>query len=279
MACEHMGAPDEAAAFALRQIGRELRDTRLARGEDLRHVAALLRIRPEHLAALESGDIAATPGRTYALGFLRSYAGHLALDRDLLASRLKPALRPVLRPARSAPRPTGRYAVMLAVLLVGAGSVAAYRSVAPVQPSRPGPATAPARGAEELPVVAPPMPQPVDVASAAAAEPATLTVLATRDREDAGLASTSWPDARITLLARADGWIQLRSSDRRFVRSGMLAAGQRIGLPPRSDLLLSAGDGGSVEVLVDGGSLGPAGAPGLALRDLPLPSGTAPPSR
>lgn len=263
MASELTRVPDEAVA-ALRQIGRELREARLARGGQLRDIAAFLRIRPDHLAALENGDLAGIPGRAYAFGFLRSYGDHLALDGGLLVTRLKAGFLAAAPPA--APPGTGRgaYAAALAVLLLAGASLAAYRAVAPGLP--PVEVQAPA------PVAAEPAREHVDIASAAAAEPAALAVLAARDGEDAILGSSPPPGSRVTLLGRADGWIQLRSGDRSFVRSGTLAAGQRLGLPQRPDLLLSASDGSSVEVLLDGASLGPAGMAGAAVRDLPLPA-------
>ena len=74
-----------------RQIGQQLREARLARGEELWAIAAHLCIKPDYLAALEDGDLAAMPGRPYASGFLRSYADHLALDGNLLVAQLKPS--------------------------------------------------------------------------------------------------------------------------------------------------------------------------------------------
>jgi cytoskeleton protein RodZ len=67
-------------ADQLRRIGGALREARQARGEDLYAVAETLRIKPSYLSALEEGDLSMTPGRPYALGFLRSYADHLGFD-------------------------------------------------------------------------------------------------------------------------------------------------------------------------------------------------------
>ncbi|HEX8375164.1 MAG TPA: helix-turn-helix domain-containing protein, partial [Geminicoccaceae bacterium] len=75
-----------------RSIGRLLRETRMARGEELGDVAEFLRIRPGYLAALEAGELAAIPGRPYAIGFLRAYGGYLGLDGDGLVGRLKAAI-------------------------------------------------------------------------------------------------------------------------------------------------------------------------------------------
>src|SRR4051794_36977843 len=79
----------------LSRVGAELRAARLARGEDLGDVADYLRIRPSFLAALEAGEVGATPGRTYARGFLRSYAEHLGMDADRLVAPLKAMAEPV----------------------------------------------------------------------------------------------------------------------------------------------------------------------------------------
>jgi cytoskeleton protein RodZ len=235
MVSELTRAPDEAAS-ALRQIGRELRDARLARGEDLRDIAAFLCIRPDHLAALENGDLAGTPGRVYALGFLRSYADRLGLDGDLLVAWLKASFQ-VAGPPAPSPR-TGRamYAAALAVLLLAGASVVAYRAMAPELPrSYPKEGRAPSPVAADIAV---PAREPIDVASAAAARPTALDVLAVRDGEDAAIGSAPGPGTRVVLLGRTDGWIQLRSGDRSFVRSRTLATGQRLGLLARPDLLL-----------------------------------------
>ena len=67
-------------AERLVDVGRHLRETRQQRGEDLYDVADYLRIKPSYLFALEEGDLKAMPGRTYAMGFLRTYADHLGFD-------------------------------------------------------------------------------------------------------------------------------------------------------------------------------------------------------
>jgi cytoskeleton protein RodZ len=67
-------------AERLVDVGRQLREARQQRGEDLYDVADYLRIKPSYLFALEEGDLSAMPGRTYAMGFLRTYADHLGYD-------------------------------------------------------------------------------------------------------------------------------------------------------------------------------------------------------
>ncbi|BCX17450.1 MAG: hypothetical protein KatS3mg117_1132 [Geminicoccaceae bacterium] len=79
-------------ADQLRRIGGALREARQARGEDLYAVAETLRIKPSYLFALEEGDLSMTPGRAYALGFLRSYADHLGFDGAEVVRLVKEAL-------------------------------------------------------------------------------------------------------------------------------------------------------------------------------------------
>ena len=70
-------------------VGRALRETRQSRGEDLYDIAEYLRIRPSYLFALEDGEFDATPGQTYALGFLRSYADYLGYDAHQIITQAK----------------------------------------------------------------------------------------------------------------------------------------------------------------------------------------------
>ena len=73
----------------LPSVGTVLRDARKTVGGDLGQISAALRIRPEHLRAIEAGNYADLPARAYALGFVRSYADYLGLDAAELGRRLK----------------------------------------------------------------------------------------------------------------------------------------------------------------------------------------------
>lgn len=70
-------------------LGELMRAAREARGEDTATVAAKLKMRRDQLEAIESGDYAKLPGRTYVLGFVRSYARYLGLDANALVQRIK----------------------------------------------------------------------------------------------------------------------------------------------------------------------------------------------
>jgi cytoskeleton protein RodZ len=71
------------------RAGSDLRAARERLGWELADVAAMLRIRPAYLDALESGRLNQLPGNVYALGFLRSYATALGLDAEEVARRFR----------------------------------------------------------------------------------------------------------------------------------------------------------------------------------------------
>jgi cytoskeleton protein RodZ len=73
----------------LETVGQDLREARLRRGDDLASVSRVLKIRKDHLEALEEDRIDALPGRTYAVGFVRSYAEYLGLDAGQCVDRFK----------------------------------------------------------------------------------------------------------------------------------------------------------------------------------------------
>jgi cytoskeleton protein RodZ len=73
----------------MREVGAQLRQARLERGEDLNDVAQHLRIKSSYLFGIEQGDLSAMPGRPYALGFLRTYADYLGFDGEDLITRIK----------------------------------------------------------------------------------------------------------------------------------------------------------------------------------------------
>lgn len=115
-------------AERLVDVGRQLREARQQRGEDLYDVADYLRIKPSYLFALEEGDASGMPGRTYAMGFLRSYADHLGFDGSEVVRRLKSAAAAdaeqhlkVREPVADTRRPS--LAMMVAALLL---AVVAY---------------------------------------------------------------------------------------------------------------------------------------------------------
>ena len=112
-----------------RAVGRLLRDQREARGLTLKAVEMALRIRLQHLEAIEQGRFDLLPGAAYIPAFLRAYAQHVGLDPEkvLTAYHLSgavPIKRPVALPAdfplAEKRAPIG-LAVLTVLLVVGAG--------------------------------------------------------------------------------------------------------------------------------------------------------------
>ncbi|MEJ0044394.1 MAG: RodZ domain-containing protein [Rhizomicrobium sp.] len=73
----------------LETVGQDLRAARLRRGDDLATVSKALKIRKDHLEAIEEDRLEQLPGRTYAVGFVRSYADYLGLDTQQCLERFK----------------------------------------------------------------------------------------------------------------------------------------------------------------------------------------------
>ncbi|HVW73379.1 MAG TPA: RodZ domain-containing protein [Rhizomicrobium sp.] len=73
----------------LQTVGQDLRAARLRRGDEIAQVSRALKIRKDHLEALEEDRLEDLPGKTYAIGFARSYARHLGLDAAEYVERFK----------------------------------------------------------------------------------------------------------------------------------------------------------------------------------------------
>lgn len=66
-----------------------LRAGREAAGLTLAQVSEMTKINTRHLEALEAGDFAALPGRSYALGFARTYARAVGLDEQAVLAAMR----------------------------------------------------------------------------------------------------------------------------------------------------------------------------------------------
>jgi cytoskeleton protein RodZ len=286
----------EGVASGPARVGAELRAARERLGWELPAVATWLRIRPHYLEALEAGRVADLPAAAYALGFLRTYAAALGLDPDEQARRFKASTVEVTRktelefPAPVPDRgvPAGA-AVLVAVILAIGAYVGWYRLsgegrlpaevVQPV-PERLAPLAEqaiplPPRHAEAPPpppVVAEVKPEPapempfVPPSSAAAAMPIPPVM--------PPAASGNPDEPRIVLRARADAWVQVRERGGPVLLNRILRAGESWPVPVQPNLLLTTGNAGGTEILVDGVVAPGFGGSGAVRRDLPLDADT-----
>lgn len=80
------------AELPLDNAGARLQRAREAAGLSREEVCAVLRIPERHLVAIEAGDYAALPARTYAVGFSRSYAKVVGLDQAEIVAAVRSEL-------------------------------------------------------------------------------------------------------------------------------------------------------------------------------------------
>jgi len=168
-------------------VGQELRAGRLRRGDDLATVSRDLKIRKDHLEAVEEDRLENLPGRTYAIGFVRSYAGYLGLDATEMVERYKqeisgrhddhmPTIAPVPDEQRRLPQ-GWRFVAGIVVLAVGYGvwhllsagsapqAVPPPPSLAPPKPVAVAPPPAPAATPDQTAVPSPAIDNSAAVAS------------------------------------------------------------------------------------------------------------------
>ena len=73
-------------------VGDQLRAERERQELSLDQISSRTRIPERHLIKIEAGDFANLPGRTYAVGFARTYAKVLGLDQADIADRVRAEL-------------------------------------------------------------------------------------------------------------------------------------------------------------------------------------------
>ncbi|MBS0561229.1 MAG: helix-turn-helix domain-containing protein [Proteobacteria bacterium] len=132
----------------------------------------------------------------------------------------------------------------------------------------PAASVSPASAAAALPV-----PGYSPLAAQAPAQPGTTTAApggAASANQAAGL--PPMPDGtRIVLRAKSDAWIQVRDrASGQVLLNRTLHPGETWPVPAKPGLLLTTGNAGGTEILVDGAVSAALGGPGVVRRDLPM---------
>ena len=83
-----MDEPEETMTTTA-SVGEQLLAAREAAGITLEDIAAQTRIPTRHLQSIENSDWDALPAPTYTMGFAKSYATAVGLDRNLIADQLR----------------------------------------------------------------------------------------------------------------------------------------------------------------------------------------------
>ena len=303
----------------LETVGQDIRTARQRKGEDLSTVSRALKIRKDHLEALEEGNIHALPGRPYAIGFLRSYAEYLGLDPAQCVERFKAEIagrddsdtatpQLVVEEERSLPHGSLIFLVLLVIAVVYGGyylSVSANRMpaepVAPVPdrlateagiPAKDQPKPAPKQTAQAKPASAPaatptddsgadqsPADSPSSDNSVAAVSPAQMPGGNT-DTSSGPAQMASLPpgrtygsrndNARVELRVFKPTRILVEGADNTVYINRTLKPGDVYRAPNQVGLTLTTPDGGAIEIILDGSSMGFAGKRGETAEGLSL---------
>jgi hypothetical protein len=250
-------------------LGEHLRGIRESRGASLDDIARAPRVGKRHLEALETEALADLPAPVFVKGFIRAYCSFLqaapdgALERyrELLAddgpAQGGTARRPDAPPWSRGPVLTSFVLLVLllgALLAVNAGLRGAPGPVVPTAPPLHPP------GAErtgDVPAVA----------------PAPTPVAAPGARPGAAVASPQL----LVVRAVEPTWIRVQMDLRDPVQE-LLPVGATREWRAEQRFVLTVGNAGGLELMLNGRALPPLGARGAVIRELVLPQGAASPS-
>lgn len=240
---------DEVEETPVASVGERLRTAREEKGITLEDIAAQTRIPRRHLESLENSDWEHLPAPTYTIGFARSYASSVGLDRAEIADQLRSELggqRPVTTtaeifepadPARTMPKWLVFGAIAAVIALVVVMSWLNKRSL--------------------------------EEPEAVANEPAVAAATPTTPAPPAATPASTG-QGPVVLTASAPSWIQVTDQGKTLF-SGELAAGQRFEVPPTATApLLKAGKPETLQVTVGGATAPPVGPPGRVASNVSL---------
>jgi cytoskeleton protein RodZ len=77
-------------------------------------------------------------------------------------------------------------------------------------------------------------------------------------------------DSRVTIRATSDSWVQVQTRANELLLTRILKAGDSYRVPNRDDVVLTTGNAGGLEILVDGVAQPSLGEFGAVRRDVPL---------
>jgi cytoskeleton protein RodZ len=285
-----------------RTVGEDLCAARLRRGDDVATVSRALRISKHHLQALEDGRVEDLPGRTYAIGFVRSYAGYLGLNSAELVDRFKGE---IVGRGDGAPQigwtpeagggglPYGWVIMAIIVVavvgygawyLVRSADVLSSQAVAPV-PARiaSAPMRRPALQAQSVEARARTLPGTGgggNGASAGTSAPQGASTAVAGATASQGEPTAALPpgqvyglqnrDARVVLHVRAVTQVLVEGPGGRVYINRVLHPGDIYRVPALVGLSLTTPDGGAIALELDGQDIGLAGRAGQMTEALSL---------
>ena len=242
---------DEVEATGEATVGERLRAAREGQGMSLEDVATRTRIPTRHLESLERSEWHKLPASTYSMGFAKSYAAAIGLDRIEIGDALRAEMSgysprqssavEVFEPADPA-RVMPKWLVLLAVL----GVIAVIAGLLYMQNRELSGGDGPAAGAP----AADPAP-----AAASSAAPATAPAVG----------------GPVVLTANEPVWIQVAERGGASLFEGELKSGQSYEVPATAKApVLKTGKPEALRVAVGTADAPAVGTPGQTARDISL---------
>jgi cytoskeleton protein RodZ len=284
----------------LETVGQDLRAARLRRGDDLATVSKSLKIRKDHLEAIEEDRLDQLPGRTYAVGFVRSYADYLGLDTAQCLERFKAEIAgrtdadqqpqvTVIDEDDNRRLPQGWKIIAGVVVLLMAwgayyvlsssGSMMSPPVAAPPQQALPKPIAEAKPTPAPAPVAATPAPTTTPPAAATTPPPANATATPAPGAAPAATPAplpqgTSYGQnnrgARVVLRVHTTTRVLVQGEDGMVYINRTLQPGDTYQVPNTVGITLTTTTANAVEIDLDGQSMGFAGKDGGIAEGLSL---------
>jgi len=233
-------------------VGERLRAAREEKKLSLEDIAAQTRIPQRHLESIEIADWEKLPAPTYTIGFAKSYASAVGLDRADIGDQLREEMGgqrfassqseviEAADPARTMPKWLVISAVIAVIAIVIVMTVLNRRSLE----------------------------QPSDVASAPPAASAPEQTAAPAQRAAAPAPATA--EGPVVLNAIEPAWVQVTDQGKTLFE-GMLQPGQNYAVPPTAaSPLLKAGKPEALRITVGTAVAPPVGPPGKVASKVSL---------
>jgi cytoskeleton protein RodZ len=290
-------------------LGEYLRALREERAASLEEVAQATRVSVCQLEALEGENFAELPAPVFVKGFIRAYCHHLNVSSDEALARYRdflgePAATEGAAPGRRAPSWSANpiFISLLLLVVFGGGLLAlnlAWKrqprpsaartlpavavdpaSPAPARSATPAPATVPAPAptvspapSASAPAVVPgtrgQSPVVAPAPTTAAAPPAVVPPPAPGPALAASSANTGGVQ-RLSAKAIEPTWIRVETDDGR-VAEELLAAGATREWTSARRFVLTVGNAGGIELVLNGRAVPSLGPRGTVIRGLELP--------
>jgi len=255
----------------LQTIGQDLRAARVRRGEDLATASRILKIRMDHLEALEDDRLTALPGRTYAVGFVRAYADYLGLNPLRAVERFKTEIAGREDTVKNAGFPEveeqtrlpgGWFVIgtlVLGLIAYGAYHLATSTDTSVKQPVAP----VPARIAAKRPTAAAATPKQTPAArSVVSSSPSAIQADSATAPSGASTPATGQvygrqnENPRVVLRIKEPTRLVVEDQSGKVFINRALESGDSYQVPNLPGLLLTVQHGNAVEVDLDGQAMG-----------------------